>query len=782
MNKGSFILSASIAAALASTSALALPAAGSLALAGIHTAEAPRVTQTVDSHIVSMVQNSHLKFVRNMAPVSKVADSKPMNHLQLILQRSALRQAALTQLLADQHNPKSAKFHQWLTPQEFGDAFGVTDADIAATKAWLVAQGFTVNSVYPNKMQIDFSGNAGLVNRAFHTTEGNYKLKNGSVHMANAGNISVPTALRGVVAGVAGLNDFHPEALNTQSHIMKYDATAKNGFNLKPVKADTAGSKIRQAINFSNGARGLVPNDLARMYNVMPLRANGVTGTGITIAVVEAGNMVPADWDNFRTQFNLTQYNGTFTQIQPQGPSQCTTPDPGNTGQDDGETLLDAEWATAIAPGANIVVASCNWADNSNFFGGVFAAATNLINADAGSRPNVISASYGYGEYFTDPASKAAIDLMWAQADAEGISVFVSTGDSGSNPSFNGGVINGYYGAPGVDANSLATSANVTAVGGTDTADVLDGTTSQYFAPTPSVVGGSALSYVPEIPWNQSCGNGVAAKSLGFNRVIGFCNADARGDIAAQFSPGYQSEAGSGGPSSVVRKPAWQRQVFNAERDQSRDVPDVSLFAGSFGGFTWVITCTAATPCTPGFTGPFAVSGGTSLSSPMFAGIQALMDQGLAMRGLPANQGNAAPTLYALAANEYGGALGPAPASLSTCNSDNGTNGTANCVFHNITRGSISSNCYELQPNYSTSNCFYYESIPLSNGTTANVGLTTADASPTDYTATNKAFPARPGWSFASGLGSVDTRNLLVAWRAFVHAPAAPPVATLSVK
>jgi Pro-kumamolisin, activation domain. len=151
LNKGSFILSASIAAALASTSALALPAAGSLALAGIHTAEAPRVTQTVDSHIVSMVQNSHLKFVRNKAPVSKVADSKPMNHLQLILQRSALRQAALTQLLADQHDPKSAKFHQWLTPQEFGDAFGVSDADIAAAKAWLVAQGFTVEQRLPEQ-------------------------------------------------------------------------------------------------------------------------------------------------------------------------------------------------------------------------------------------------------------------------------------------------------------------------------------------------------------------------------------------------------------------------------------------------------------------------------------------------------------------------------------------------------------------------------------------------------------------------------------------------------
>src|SRR6185312_10667144 len=455
-------------------------------------------------------------------------------------------------------------------------------------------------------------------------------------HRMNAGNISIPRALDAVVAGVAGLNDFHPEALNTQSHVMKYDATAKNGFNLKPVNKAGAGEKTRQAISFTNGARGLVPNDLQRMYNVMPLRQNGVTGTGVTIAVVEAGNMVPADWENFRTQFNLTQYGGTFTQGQPQGPAVCNNPDPGNTGQDDGETLLDAEWSTAMAPGANIVVASCNWGDNSNFFSGVFAAATNLINADEGDRPNIISASYGFGEQFTDPASKTAIDLMWSQADAEGISVFVSTGDSGSNPSFNGGVINGYYGNTAVDANSFATSANVTGVGGTDTADVLDGTTSQYFAPTPSVVGGTALGYVPEIPWNESCGNGVAAKAAGYGSAVAFCNAYWNGDIDG---PGITSEAGSGGPSSVVRKPAWQRQVFNAERDQSRDLPDVSLFAGSYGGYTWVITCTADYPCNLGFTGSISVSGGTSLSAPMFAGIQALINQGLAARGLPLNQG-----------------------------------------------------------------------------------------------------------------------------------------------
>ncbi|WP_158882843.1 protease pro-enzyme activation domain-containing protein [Rhodanobacter sp. L36] len=782
MKQSYFILSASIAAALASTSVMAQPVAASgQALAGVNTAESARVTQAVNANVVSAVAQSHLKFVNKAKPVSQLADATQMNHLQLILKRSALREAALTQFMADQHNPKSAKFQQWLTPQQFGDAFGVADSDIQATKAWLVSQGFTVHGVYPNKMQIDFSGTAGQVNRSFHTQENNYKLANGTSHVANARDISIPSALSAVVVGVAGLNDFHPKALLKQQKAMKLDPSGK-GLALKPLNAPVAVAKTGkkgQAISFTNGARGLVPNDIATMYNFKSLRTNGVVGTGITIAVIEDADMVEADWPNFVTQFNLVQYGGTFAQTHPVGPSQCDAPATATATTESGETVLDAEWAAAVAPGAAIVVATCADTGIDNFFGGVFAAGTNIINADV--RPNVISASYGFGEFFTDTASKTAIDLMWAQADAEGISVFVSTGDSGSNPSFNGRLINSYYGGTAVDANSFATSTNVTSVGGTDTADVLDGTTSKYFAPTHSVVGGSALSYVPEIPWNQSCGNGVAAKSLGYSSAVDFCNADVAGDIDPSRSPGFQSEAGSGGPSSVVRKPVWQRQIFNAARDQSRDLPDVSLFAGSFAGLTWAIDCTAKYPCSPDFSGEISITGGTSLASPMFAGIQALIDQGLVMRGLQANQGNAAPTLYALAANEYGGSTGIAPASLAACNSDNGATGTSACVFHNITRGSISSNCYDAQPLFTTPNCYFYTSIPENGGVTVRVGLTTTDASPTTYSNTNKAFIAQPGWSFASGLGSVDTRNLLIAWRAFVNAPAAAPAATAAL-
>ena len=289
----------------------------------------------------------------------------------------------------------------------------------------------------------------------------------------------------------------------TKPGVAKWDASkkayvgAKDAAPRKNGKQQGVGSKA-QSIGFPDGSmRLLVPEDMVTMYGINTIRANGVTEAGITIAVVEDYDMVPQDWSNFVDALNLGQYGGTFSIVNPapsSGPTNCVDPSVDVFGESN-ETILDAEWATAIAPGAARVAASCSdyTADFShyatdNFFGGVYLASANLINGS--TRPDIISASYGYGEFYTDAASKTAIDLMWAQADAEGISVYVSSGDSGSNPSYNGGVINGGDGNTGVDANSMATSPHVTAVGGTDLADYLDGTTSKYFALTPDAFGG----------------------------------------------------------------------------------------------------------------------------------------------------------------------------------------------------------------------------------------------------------------------------------------------------
>ncbi|RDI96991.1 hypothetical protein DVT68_19060 [Dyella solisilvae] len=751
MKSGHLYLCGAMALALAGIPVVS-SAQSNAALAGINTAEGPRVTKTVDSRALSALPHTHLAVVDRSTPTQSVDDATPMAHLHLVLQRSAQRQAALEALSAAQHDPKSPKFHQWVTPDQFGQAFGVVDADIAATTAWLRSQGFTVNSVFPNKLEIDFSGNAGQVKRAFHTTMNRYTI-DGASHIANATDISVPSALQSVLAGVAGLSDIHPQPQHVAIKVGQFDAATKT---FKSNNATTsAASASPMASTLPSGARGLVPYDMSKMYGADQLYAAGITGSGINIAVVENAGMQPGDWYNFVSQFGLFGYGGTFQEFQPQATGFTTCENPG-TGSDAGETVLDAEWATGLAPGANIWVATCN---DTPTWPGEFVAAINLING--ANRPNIISMSYGVSEQRVDPGSKAAIDALWAQADAEGISVFISSGDSGSNPDFNGQTIMG----EGIGANALATSPHDTAVGGTDTADILDGTTSTYFSPTVNAVYGSALSYVPEIPWNMSCGNEVAAKALGYASSIAMCTAYEQPGFQGEYPTGI-SEASGGGPSSVDGKPAWQTLVYNTANDQSRDVPDVVLFGGSYGGYTWAVICTQNEPCSPNFVAPTASVGGTSLSAPMFAGIQALIDQGMAAQGGSAYQGNAAPTLYALAAQEYGSADGKKPPQgLAVCNADSSTKEARGCVFHNITRGGIATQCWQQPPFTVTPDCYVYAQTPGWQYPW-EFGLTST--STTTYNATTEAYAARPGWSFAAGLGSVNAQNLLWAWQAYL--------------
>ncbi len=762
------LTSLSVAVAIAVLPVATWAAAVNPALAGLSPTEALRVTQVVNARDVTALSDTHLALLDNLIPTAIVPDSFRMNHMHLVLAPSAARAASLQALIAAQHDPSSAKFHQWLTPSEFGEYFGAENGDILAVEGWLRSEGFTVNGVYPDQLQIDFSGTAGQVRQAFRTQESHYTVNHVS-YIANDSDISIPVALRSVVVGVAGLNNFRPQPQHTPPQVAQFNPSTQL-FKVRQSAAQQAKPANPFAINFVGGVRGFVPYDMNVIYNTTPLYAKGLTGKGMTIAVVEDQDMDTSDWPNFVKQFRLAKYHGTFRQFQPQlSPStgNCTDPGGDSPSGESIETVLDSEWSTAMAPAANIWVATCDDSDSTNFFGGVFTAADNLINGAA--RPNIISASYGYGEGFTDAASKAAIDLMWAQADVEGISVFVSAGDSGSNPSFNGSVING---VPAIDANSFATSANDTGVGGTDTADVLDGTTKKYFSSKLNSVYGSALSYVPEITWNQSCGNTRAAADLVHMTALQFCKQYLIYDPQGLY---VTSEAGSGGPSSVVRKPVWQRLVRGAAKDQSRDLPDVSLFGGSYGGYSWVIICTGQYPCTKNFTQPVFLVAGTSLSSPMFAGIQALIDQGLSKTGLAADQGNAAPTLYVLASNEYGRPAGAEPPSLAACNANNGTTGTAKCVFHDITDGGNSTQCIVIEQfEEQTPDCFFYGLIQNftfggTNYGPTMVGLTSSSAS--KYNANTAAFAAHAGWNFANGLGSVNANNLFSAWKKFVNAP-----------
>jgi subtilase family serine protease len=664
-----------------------------------------------------------------------------MEHMMLQLQRPAEQEQALDQLIDQLHDPSSPNYHKWMTAEQFGAAFGPAQSDIAAITSWLEAEGFTVNAVYPSGMLIDFSGTAGAVRNAFHT-EIHYLNVNGEQHIANMSDPRIPAALAGAVSGVISMHDFRPHAMS-RPH---------------PKFSFTSGGSKYQAI---------VPADLATIYNFSPAFAAGYTGQGQTIAVIEDSDLYsPEDWNTFRSTFGLSQYaSGSLTTIHPSGASgtaNCMDPRV-LSGGDDGEATLDAEWASAAAPGAAIQVASC--ANTRTTFGG-FIALVNLINA--AQPPSIISLSYGECEVDNGASANAAFRAAYQQAVAEGISVFVSAGDEGAASCDAGSPAATH----GIGVSGFASTPYNVAAGGTDFGDTLAGSVSAYWNSTNSATYGSARSYIPEIPWNDSCASGLLAGFLGFSTgygASGLCSSS----TAQQYGL-VQVAAGSGGPSGCATgapsingvvggtcagypKPSWQAGVAGIPNDGVRDIPDVSLFAGTGVWGHYYVTCwsnqrAGGASCT-GDPSTWAGAGGTSFAAPILAGIQALINQKTGKA-----QGNPNYVYYKLAAQEYGST------GSAVCNSANGSSASGSCIFYNVTQGDIAVDCS------GTDDCFGATVLSSTGGHRAsfaggfgsNGNRNGALSTTTD--SYSPAYGTSAGWNFATGIGSVNVLNLLNNW------------------
>lgn len=704
------------------TAALGFACAGASADAAQPT---PRVAAKVDeAKLVTLAGN-----VRPEATAANdlgaVADAMPLEHLQLLLQRSPEQERALAGAIDALHDPNSPTFHHWLSAEQFGAQYGVARADIDTVADWLSTRGFKINQVHANGLTIDFSGTAGAVRGAFHTEIHRLAVK-GARHFANMSDPQIPAALAPVVKGVVSLNDFHPRAMIRRTQQAKF------------ARQDAA----------SNSGTNLAPADLATIYNFNPVFAAGNTGQGQTIAVVEDTDIYSAhDWTTFRNQLGLSGYtSASLVQVHPapkSGANNCADPGISDNAI---EAEVDAEWASAAAPGAKILVAAC--ADTSTVFGGLIAV-QNLINANV-PPPSIISMSYGECEAALGTAGNAAYAAAYQQAVAEGVSIFVSSGDDGA-ASCDAGQ-NGAYN--GISVNGFASTAYNVAVGGTDFSDTSSKTTSTYWGGN-----GAALSYVPEIPWNNSCASSVLLNYLGQTAAYGssgFCNTI----FALQFSLDGTT-AGSGGPSNCASgapsldgngyvsapgscvgaaKPSWQTGVFGLPNDGVRDLPDLSMFAsnGTLWGHAYVECysdiANGGSPCT-GTPDNWTLIGGTSISAPILAGVQALINQKTGSA-----QGNPNYVYYRLAAKEYG------TSGSANCNSSSGAG--AGCIFYDVTQGDIVVDCFGFD-------CYG------ASGTTSGFRygvLSTSNA------ANSPAFSATAGWDFATGIGTVNVANLVNAW------------------
>ena len=209
------------------------------------------------------------------------------------------------------------------------------------------------------------------------------------------------------------------------------------------------------------------------------------------------------DWDTFRSTFGLASAypSGSFTQVHPAPGTGGTCTDPGANG-DDGEAAIDVEWASAAAPNATIELASC--ADTTNFGG--FIALQNLLS-NGGPVPAVVSISYGESEPELGASGNSYINGLYQQAAAAGVSVFVSSGDEGAASSDAGSS----DATHGITVSGFTSTPYNVSVGGTDFGDTYAGTNSTYWSGSNGTTYGSALSYIPEIPWNDSCASQLLA-------------------------------------------------------------------------------------------------------------------------------------------------------------------------------------------------------------------------------------------------------------------------------
>jgi hypothetical protein len=668
----------------------------------------PRITSAIDNASRVAIPHSTHPLAVPAFDVGPLDGSTPMQRMILMLDGSADQDYQLSVLLDSQQTQASPGYHQWLTPDEFGRQFGPAPQDIQVISGWLEQQGFSVDKVARSGRWIEFSGTAAQVETAFQTQMRRYQVR-AEAHVANSTDISIPAALAPVVRGVASLHNFFSEPMLSRYFGVHRNAQGK----IAPVGPD-----------FTQGtSHFLSPDDFAKIYDTAPLLTAGTNGSGETIAIVARSDVSPTDVQTFRTMFGLPA-NTTNAIVNGTDPGVVTT------NNDGVEAALDAEWSGAVAPGATIdIVAS----QSTLIVDGVDLSASFIVDGDLAPIMSVSFGSCEADEGPLEPGNESFfLNALWQQASAQGISVFVSTGDNGAagcDPQGSGSTA----AENGVAVSGVASTPFDTAVGGTEFNELGAGETpapatteATFWSATNGPGFESALGYIPEMVWNDSC----SPTTVGSPCDTSGSPVDGEFEIAA----------GSGGVSKIYATPSYQTLtvtglqaalnpffISGSTTVHPRGIPDVALTASPnndgylfcFSGISF-LACQTSGSGSQTVLSSAGVVGGTSASSPSFAGIMALVNQKI---GNSKPQGLANYVLYPLAASE----------TYSACNSNSrivpATPTT--CVFNDVTVGN--------------------------NGVPGN-DVTGVPA------AGDLGYPATAGYDLASGLGSVDANNLVTKW------------------
>jgi subtilase family serine protease len=570
------------------------------------TAQRPnRITQELTSGPVVTLSGTVHPLVRQANDMGEVSPSMRLESMTLSIPPSVAEMAELDALVEAQQNPKSARYHQWLTQEEFGARFGLTGADLRQVTGWLERQGFTVKNVAPSRNLITFSGTAAQAESAFRTQIHQYRIGT-DTRISNATEISIPHGLANVVAGVGGLSGFRPKP---RAVVKRLDPQFTSQFS---------------------GNHFLAPGDWATIYNVTSIYNAGYTGTGMHVGIAGQTYFPQADIDDFRVAAGLSATKLNMVCIST---TDCTDL-AGESVGDIGEADLDVEWSGGIAQNATVdfVYAAADDPEQDVFSAAVYLVTTYKVD---GAVVPVISISYASCETQFAASMRAGFDGILEEAAAQGQSVLNSSGDAGAAGCDQGSSI----ATQGAVADYPASSPYVTGVGGTTfSADGSAGSpepgANQYwsYSSTADIIS-SALQYIPETSWNDT----VYDQSL---------------------DPTNTLTSGGGGVSLYYALPSWQWAPGNFSGVPMRFVPDIA-FSASADHDPYLLCSqefTSATDpsqtdgpsCIDGFrdsNSDLMAAGGTSASSPSFAGMLTLLVEKYG------KQGNFNQTLYSLAAD-----------------------------------------------------------------------------------------------------------------------------------
>lgn len=519
------------------------------------TGPADRIRATIDDQSTVTLTGNRYPLARREFETGPAPADYRMERMLLVLETDPAQQRELEAFVEAQHDPGSPEYHHWLTPESFAERFGVSPGDVRQVTDWLSTHGFVVEEVPAGSRSIVFSGTVAQVASAFHTQIRTYNV-GGELHHANASDPEIPAALAGVVSGVATLHDFRRASMH---------------------------SRVQAAPEYTTGSTHyLTPGDFATVYDVAPLYSSGIDGTGQTLAIVGRTNIQMSDVQTFRSLFGLASNNPTVV---------VNGTNPGIISMDEeAEADLDVEWSGAVAPHAAVkLVVSASTSSTD----GVDLSAQYIVSHNLAA---VMSTSFGSCEASMGTSERAFYSNLWQQAAAQGITAMIASGDSGAAGCDSASESKA---TDGPAVNGLCSSAYSVCVGGSELNE--SGNTGLYWSSGNSASYGSALSYIPEVAWNESGSDG-----------------------------GSGLWSSGGGASAYYAKPSWQTGP-GVPVDGKRDVPDVSLSAAGHDGYLVLIL------------GSVYVVSGTSAASPTFAGLMALVDQKTAAR-----QGNANTVFYAL--------------------------------------------------------------------------------------------------------------------------------------